>query len=140
MMLKGAGDRCSFSFVCRTMFHILHRGVSIQTCLSVAICNAHFCLNGTHIYDDKYKMYIPKCSGTYMGQLQLPIAMTFCNIIMLCRSILVIMGVQWTQFIERTLCAQKAQHGHIFMIPWLTQLLLKCSQPEEKNPFPNLGS
>ena len=73
-MLKGTADRCSFSSVCGTMFHIAYRGVSIHTNADItdmfecrAICNAHFCLNGTHIYDDKYKMYNSKCSDKYIG-------------------------------------------------------------------------
>ena len=44
------------------------------------------------------------------GQLQVPIALAFWDVSLCCvgNSILVIMGVQWTKFIEGTLCAQKA--------------------------------
>ena len=40
-MLKGTGDRCSFSSVCGTMFRIAYRGVSIHT--NVDITNMFEC-------------------------------------------------------------------------------------------------
>ena len=44
------------------------------------------------------------------GQLQVPIALAFWDVSLCCvgKSILVIMGVQWTKFIEGTLCAQNS--------------------------------
>ena len=91
MMLKGTADRCSFSSVCGTMFHIAYyRGVSTNVDITNmfecrAICNAHFCLNGTHIYDDKYKMYNSKCSDKYIGTVASTHSIGFLGcVVMLC--------------------------------------------------------